>query len=80
MKNSLGIEIPEYIEGIGKLEPFQGAWAKLRKGWMDESTVAPANKAKLPHSNKMCDTLEEAIEKSNPHDGMTVTFHSSMGL
>ena len=24
MLNSLGREIPEYIEGIGKLEPYQG--------------------------------------------------------
>ena len=35
MLNSLGREIPEYIEGIGKLEPFQGALTKLSKGWMN---------------------------------------------
>ena len=75
MKNSLGREIPEYIEGIGNLEPFQGAWKKLEKGWMDEPTMAPANKAKLPHLNKICDSLEDAIKKSNPTNGMTVTFH-----
>ncbi len=75
MKNSLGREIPEYIEGIGSIEMFQGAWTKLQKGWMDEQTKAPASKAKLPHSNKMCNDLECAIKKSNPKDGMTVTFH-----
>jgi len=73
--NALGREIPEYIEGIGKLEPFQGVHEKLKKGWMDEPTMAPANKAKLPHQSKICENLEEAIKKSNPFNGMTVTFH-----
>jgi len=45
MLNSLGREIPEYIEGIGKLEPFQGALAKLRKGWMSEPTIPAPNRA-----------------------------------
>ena len=75
MKNSIGREIPEYIEGIGKLEPFQGAWTKLQKGWMDEPSIALAHKAKLPHQNKLCDSLEDAIQKTHPKDGMTVTFH-----
>ncbi|MFA6924138.1 MAG: citrate lyase subunit alpha [Bacteroidales bacterium] len=75
MKNILGRDIPEYIEGIGKLEPFQGAWTKLKKGWMDEPTVASAIKAKLPHQNKLCDSLEEAIIKTNPVNGITVSFH-----
>jgi citrate lyase subunit alpha/citrate CoA-transferase len=75
MLNSLGREIPEYIEGIGKLEPFQGALTKLRKGWMDEPTIPAPNKAYLPHQSKVCKTLEEAIIRSNPHNGMTVSFH-----
>lgn len=75
MKNSIGREIPEYIEGYGKVEPFQGAWEKLKKGWMREETDAPPNKAKLPHTGKMCDSLEAAILKSNPKSGMTITFH-----
>jgi citrate lyase subunit alpha/citrate CoA-transferase len=75
MKNSLGRDIPEFIEGIGKLEPFQGAWAKLSKGWMDEPTIPAANKAKLPHQSKLCRSLKEAIEKAGPRDGMTITFH-----
>ena len=75
MKNSIGREIPEYIEGYGKTEHYSGAWTKLKKGWMDELTIPPPNKAKLPHQSKICDTLEEAIKKTNPHDGMTVSFH-----
>lgn len=75
MENAIGREIPEYIEGIGKLEPFSGAWTKLKKGWMDEITISPPNKAKLPHQTKLCANLEEAILKTNPKDGMTVSFH-----
>ena len=75
MLNSLGREIPEFIEGIGKLEPYQGALTKLRKGWMDETTIPAPNKAYLPHQSKLCKTLEEAIIRSNPHNGMTVSFH-----
>jgi citrate lyase subunit alpha / citrate CoA-transferase len=75
MINSLGREIPEFVEGLGKLEPFMGAWTKLSKGWMDEPTIPPPNKAKLPHQSKICSSLEEAIKKSCPRDGMTVTFH-----
>jgi len=75
MKNAIGREIPEFIEGYGKTEPYQGAWEKLKKGWMEEVTVPAPNKAKLPHFNKICENLEEAIKKTNPRNGMTVTFH-----
>ncbi|MCP4215516.1 MAG: citrate lyase subunit alpha [bacterium] len=75
MKNSLGIEIPEYIEGLGKLEPFQGAWKKLEKGWMTEPAYPPVLKAKVAHHDKVCNSLEEALEKEDIHDGMTVSFH-----
>jgi citrate lyase subunit alpha / citrate CoA-transferase len=75
MLNSLGRDIPSYIEGIGELEPFQGALTKLRKGWMDEPTIPAPNKAYLPHQNKLCSSLEEAIARSNPRSGMTVSFH-----
>ncbi len=75
MINSLGRKIPAFIEGIGRLEPFEGAYAKIRKGWMDEPTIPPPNKAYLPHQSKLCKSLEEAVMRSNPHDGMTVSFH-----
>ncbi|TAJ13687.1 citrate lyase subunit alpha [Marinilabiliaceae bacterium JC017] len=60
---------------MGALEPYKGAWEKLQKGWMDETTVPPPNKAKMPHASKMCETLKDAILKADPHDGMTVSFH-----
>ena len=75
MKNILQREIPETLEGIGEIEPFQGAFTKLRKGWMEEATVPPPNKAKMPHSSKMCSNLKEAVIRTNPRNGMTVSFH-----
>ena len=78
MKTSIGTEIPEFIDkkkGREPLKPFEGAWTRLRKGWMDEPTVSLPTKAKLPHASKMEKDLRTAIEKTNPHDGMTVSFH-----
>lgn len=75
MKNAIGVEIPAEIPGLGKLEPFQGAWTKLAKGWMDEAVSAPPLKAKRAHLDKLRNSLEEAIERCEPHDGMTVSFH-----
>ena len=75
MKNAIGREIPENIKGIGKIEPFIGAWEKLKKGWMDELTIPPPNKAKLPHQCKSCMNLKKVIEQTKPKNGMTVSFH-----
>jgi citrate lyase subunit alpha / citrate CoA-transferase len=78
MNTSVDTEIPEYIEkkkGMGKLKPFEGAWTRLRQGWMDEPTVSLPTKAKMPHASKIEKNLRTAIEKMNPHDGMTVSFH-----
>lgn len=75
MKNAIGREVPEFIEGIGKLDAYLGAWEKLKKGWMDEKTYPPPNKAKMPHQCKKCFTLKEAIAATKPYNGMTVSFH-----
>lgn len=78
MNTSIGTTIPEYVEtkaGRVMLQPFEGAWTCLRKGWMDEPTVSLPSKATLPRSSKMEKNLKAAIEKTNPHDGMTVSFH-----
>ncbi len=78
MRTSIGTEIPEFIDkkkGRGRLKPFEGAWTRLRKGWMDEPTVSLPTKAKMPHASKMEKDLRTAIEKTNPRDGMTVSFH-----
>ena len=75
MKNTIGREIPENIKGFGKADLFIGAWEKLKKGWMDEITIPPPNKAKMPHQCKSCSDLEQAIARTSPKNGMTVSFH-----
>jgi citrate lyase subunit alpha/citrate CoA-transferase len=74
MKNILGVEIPESIDGLGKLIPYQGVWAMQDR--LDELTFVPTPvKARKPHFDKLCTSLEEAIKKAKPFDGMCVSFH-----
>lgn len=68
MKNILGVELPEYIEGIGRLKPFDG---KRHGGTVNEEAL----KAPLGRSGKVIDSLEKAIELSGLRDGMTISFH-----
>ncbi|PVX49403.1 citrate lyase subunit alpha/citrate CoA-transferase [Balneicella halophila] len=75
MINKLGKNIPEQVDGLGKLQAFQGAFEKIKKGVMEEPTVPAPNRAKMPHQSKLVDTLKEAIEKCNPKDGLTISFH-----
>lgn len=74
-KNQLGVTIPKHIEGIGSVQAYSGSFGKLRKGWMDEPTIPPPNKAYLPHTKKLKSSLKEAIQQCNPKDGMTISFH-----
>lgn len=74
MKNSFGVEIPESIDGLGKLIPYQGAWALQDR--LDEVNLVPVPvKARKPHFDKTCKDLEEAIKKAKPFNGMCVSFH-----
>ena len=71
MKNILGREIPEYIEGYGSVKPFQGAFTNMgikEKKAVKVSTVAPSE-------NKVLNNIEEVIEKLQLKDGMTISFH-----
>lgn len=74
MKNILGFDVPDFIEGFGEVEHFTGSWNKLKNS-IDEQIIAPPVKNTLAHTSKMRDSLEAAIDACNPHDGMTVTFH-----
>ena len=71
MRNILGREIPQFIDGYGKVKPFQGAFSnseiKTRKA-VKITCVAPGEK-------KVLKDLEEALDKLNLKDGMTISFH-----
>ena len=68
MKNILGIEFPDKIEGLGNLKAFDG---KRHGGTAYEDTL----KAPNGHNNKMIESLEKTIELSGLKNGMTISFH-----
>lgn len=71
MKNALGIELPEFIDGYGEVVPFQGE----RKN----PTVKPKTQVKesvvLPGDNKVLNSIDEALNKIELKDGITISFH-----
>lgn len=71
MKNILGRELPDYIEGYGDVKPFRGAFGdagiKTRKA-VELTSVTPKDK-------KVLESLDEALDKLNIKDGMTLSFH-----
>lgn len=71
MKNVLGRELPDYIEGYGKVKPFEGAFKNT--GIKEKSKVTL--KSVTPGENKLLNSIEEALEKIDLKDGMTISFH-----
>lgn len=72
MENSLGIKLPEYIEGYGHVKPFTGAFSRDVK---DAKTASHRIRLSKPGDKKICASIREAIEKSGLKDGMTISFH-----
>lgn len=71
MKNVLGRDIPEYIDGYGRVKPFEGAFSNI--GTAEKKSVN-VKSVKLGE-NKVLQSIEEAIDKIGLKDGMTVSFH-----
>ncbi|WBW98041.1 citrate lyase subunit alpha [Oceanirhabdus sp. W0125-5] len=71
MKNILGREIPDYIEGYGEVKPFQGAYVNYgnkKKVGVNVSSVAPGE-MKLHHG------IDSVLDKLELRDGMNISFH-----
>jgi citrate lyase, alpha subunit len=71
MKNVLGREIPDYIEGYGKVKHFQGAFENCgvkEKIGIKVSSVKPGDE-------KVLNNIDEALDKIGIKDGMTISFH-----
>jgi citrate lyase subunit alpha/citrate CoA-transferase len=71
MKNAIGRELPDYIEGYGPVKPYSGL--DVQKGeitWVP-SKVVPA----APGKTKLLGSIEEAILACGLSDGMTISFH-----
>ncbi len=71
MKNILQRELPEYIEGYGKVKPFQGAFANYNEVNISSVKV----KSVKPGENKVLNSIDEALDKVELKDGMCVSFH-----
>jgi len=71
MKNAIGRELPDYIEGYGTVKPFEGAFANT--GIVDRAAVSV--KTVKPGDTKLLNNLGEALDKAGLKDGMTLSFH-----
>jgi citrate lyase subunit alpha / citrate CoA-transferase len=71
MKNCLGREIPEFIEGYGKVKAFEGAFNSIGEATKTSTSI----KAILPLESKIVASISEVIKKCGLCDGMTISFH-----
>lgn len=71
MKNVIGRELPDYIEGYGHVRPFQGAFSDTGVKTRTAVKLTSLN----PGEQKIVPNLEEALDKLNISDGMTISFH-----
>ncbi|WP_053956765.1 citrate lyase subunit alpha [Inediibacterium massiliense] len=71
MKNILGRNIPEEIQGYKVVKPFQGAFVGLGEVKKKEVLL----KSVMPGEEKIVQSIEEALKKCDIKDGMTISFH-----
>jgi citrate lyase subunit alpha/citrate CoA-transferase len=71
MKNSIGRELPEYIEGYGQPIPYQGAFTMQPT----MKRQAPKVKRVHPSQQKLFDNLALVFKQIPITDGMTLSFH-----
>lgn len=71
MKNVLGREIPDNIEGYREVKPFQGAFSNFG---VKEKVGVKVSSVK-PGEDKVLNSIEEALDKVEIKDGMTISFH-----
>lgn len=64
-------QLPEYIEGYGKVKPFAGAFDNL--GEVTKSSIKI--KSVKPGESKILSSIKDALLKCEIKDGMTVSFH-----
>ncbi len=71
MKNSIGRQVPDYLEGYGAVRPFNGAF----QTFPDMLRQAPAVKMRRPTDRKIAKSLEDVFRDIPVRDGMTLSFH-----
>lgn len=71
MINAVNRDIPEYIEGYGKVKPFKGAFANINEAVKKGNVI----KCKGKGENKVVDSIEQVLKLCGIRDGMTLSFH-----
>lgn len=71
MKNAAFRELPDFIEGYGKVKPFQGAFKDVAQKTTTKAIITPV----FPGEEKLLKSMEEVLDKINIKDGMTISFH-----
>ena len=71
MKNALGRELPDYIEGYGAVRPYEGIFDRLAPTDCVGRKYSPV----VPGQSKLIPSLSEVIDKVGLQNGMTISFH-----
>lgn len=71
MINAVNRDIPEYIEGYGKVKLFKGAFANINEAVKKGNVI----KCKSKCENKVVSSIEEVFKLCGIKDGMTLSFH-----
>lgn len=71
MKNTLGRELPDYIEGYGKVKPYEGAFAHMEPQKKAQARIKPVS----PQGEKLVNSISEILDKIELKDGMCISFH-----
>lgn len=71
MKNAAGREIPEYIEGYGRVKPYTGAFANIGEVSRSKAKV----RSVAPNQEKVICSIKEVLQKCSIRNGMTLSFH-----
>jgi len=71
-KNALGREIPDFIEGYGKTNPYKGAFAIKPEGFKAGPKLRCVNNDR---TDKLVSGIKSAIVASGLKSGMTISFH-----
>ncbi len=70
IKNALGREIPQETDGR-KNTPYQG----IGKFFPNGRKAGPQIPTSADYGNKVMDNIDQALDKMNIFDGMTISFH-----
>ncbi len=70
--NAVKRDIPDYIEGYGRVRSFEGAFARKPEGRAAGPKLRCFNSDR---TNKVAPSLKDAIRASGLASGMTVSFH-----